>query len=88
VSEGIDVPTRGPIPQRILDVYRQTHAGEFIDMVAVERRMAGDKSVKLSKEEKAELQRRWERSGRSGAEMERITGVNAHRAYGSNEEAS
>lgn len=46
-----------------------------VDDVAIERRMAGDKSVWLSNTEKRELRRRWYAAGRSGADLERICGV-------------
>lgn len=50
-----------------------------LDDVAIERRMAGDKSVPLSKVEKAALVERWLATGRTGAECERVTGINFHR---------
>lgn len=50
-----------------------------LDEVAIERRMAGDKSVRLSKPEKHELYLRWVASGRPLAELERATGVNPGR---------
>lgn len=56
-------------------------AEQDVDEVAIQRRMAGDKTVRLSKAEKVELARRWAASGRPLAEMERVAGVHAHR-YG------
>ena len=50
-----------------------------LDWVAIERRMAGDKTVRLSKAERVELARRWTDAGRSLNELERVTGLNAHR---------
>ncbi len=50
-----------------------------LDVVAIERRMAGDRSVQLTKAERVELARRWEVSGRPLNEMQRITGVHTHR---------
>ena len=50
-----------------------------VDEAAIYRRMHGDKSVRLTKAEKAELVRRWVASGRPLNEMERVTGVNTHR---------
>jgi transcriptional regulator with XRE-family HTH domain len=53
--------------------------GEDVDEVAIQRRMSGDRSVRLSKAERAELARRWEAAGRSLSEMERVTGIHSHR---------
>lgn len=50
-----------------------------IDEVAIERRMGGDKTVKLTRDERIEIVRRWRQSGRTLAEMERVTGINAGR---------
>lgn len=53
--------------------------GEDVDEVAIQRRMSGDRTVRLSKAERIELARRWEAAGRPLAEMERVTGINTHR---------
>lgn len=53
----------------------------YLDEAAIYRRMHGDKGVRLTKAEKAELRRRWIASGRSLAELERVTGINAFRPY-------
>lgn len=50
-----------------------------VDEAAILRRMNGDRSVRLSKADSAELVRRWQASGRSLSECERHTGVNPHR---------
>jgi transcriptional regulator with XRE-family HTH domain len=50
-----------------------------LDEVAIARRMAGDKSVALTKPEKHELARQWRGSGRPLAELERVTGLNSQR---------
>jgi hypothetical protein len=50
-----------------------------VDDVAIDRVIAGDRSVRLTKPERVELVRRWTASGRSLNEMERITGINSHR---------
>lgn len=54
---------------------------EYLDEIAILRRMGGDKTVQLTRAEKAELRRRWIASGRSLNEMERRTGVHASRRY-------
>jgi transcriptional regulator with XRE-family HTH domain len=56
--------------------------GDVLDEAAILRRMAGDKNVRLTKAEKAELVRRWIASGRSLNECERITGITQVRRYG------
>lgn len=50
-----------------------------LDEVAIERRMAGDKYVRLTRAEQAELVRRWRATGRSLADCERTTGIQPHR---------
>lgn len=50
-----------------------------LDEVAIERRLAGDKAVKVNRGEAAEVVRRWRASGRPAAECERLTGLNPHR---------
>lgn len=50
-----------------------------LDEAAIYRRTHGDRSVRLTKDEKAELVRRWTEAGRSLAELERVTGLNSHR---------
>lgn len=65
-----------------------TRPQPHIDDVAITRRMHGEKSVWLTKEEKAELVRRWQKTGRSLNEMERVTGVNKGRYRNHLEEAS
>lgn len=50
-----------------------------VDEVSIQRRMGGDKNVRLTKTETVELVRHWVATGRSLNEMERVTGINAHR---------
>lgn len=59
-----------------------------LDEQAIWRRMQGDKTVRLTKTEKAELARRWVATGRALNEMERITGVHSTRYRNQLEEAS
>lgn len=63
----------------LVDMLAVEAEGEYLDEVAIQRRMDGDKSVALTVEEKTELRRRWLASGRSLNEMERVTGVNSGR---------
>ena len=51
----------------------------YLDEAAIYRRTHGDKTVRLTKAEKAELVRRWSAAGRPLRECERITGVNPQR---------
>lgn len=50
-----------------------------IDLVAVERRMAGERSVHLTTAERFEIVRRWVASGRSRNECKRVTGLRPDR---------
>lgn len=50
-----------------------------LDEAAIDRRLHGDKKVRLSKADKVELVRRWLASGRSWSECEELTGVNVER---------
>lgn len=50
-----------------------------VDDVAIDRRMAGDKSIALTVPESIELVRRWKATGRSLNECERVTGLNPGR---------
>lgn len=52
-----------------------------IDDVAIQRVMDGDRSIDLSKDEKAELVRRWTATGRSLNECERVTGITQVHRY-------
>lgn len=51
-----------------------------LDEVAIARRMAGDKSVPLSRAERIELVRRWKASGRPISRVDTVAGLN-HRRY-------
>ena len=64
------------IQQWIPDV---VEAEDCIDESAIYRRTNGDKTVRLTQAERAELVRRWATTGRSLAECERITGLNPQR---------
>lgn len=50
-----------------------------VDEVAIGRRMAGDKTVRLNATERDELVARWVRSGRPLRELKLTTGINGHR---------
>lgn len=50
-----------------------------IDAVAIQRRMAGDKSVPLTDVEREHLVALWAATGRSWADFEKTTGVNPYR---------
>lgn len=52
---------------------------DYIDDIAIERRMAGDRSIRLTTSETVELVRRWRASDRPLNECERITGINTRR---------
>ena len=55
------------------------HTQTPVDEVAVQRAVDGDRTVNLTKADRHEVARRWQATGRSLAEMERVTGINAHR---------
>ncbi|VXB82812.1 hypothetical protein [Aeromicrobium sp. 9AM] len=55
------------------------HTLRELDEVAVQRAMNGDRTVALTKPEREEIARRWEAQGRPLNELERVTGINAHR---------
>lgn len=61
---------------------------EDIDDVAIQRRMAGDRSVRLNKIEATELVRRWKASGQPLNECTRITGLKPERYYLDTQEAT
>jgi len=66
-------------PLALEDVDESSPEDADLDEVAIERRMAGDKSVALTKPEKHELARRWRNSGRPLNELERVTGLHSQR---------
>ncbi|MFT4081169.1 MAG: hypothetical protein QM638_01155 [Nocardioides sp.] len=68
------LPDLGAMPAE-----RDRLRGRPLDAVAIERRMAGDRSVRLTPGEAAELVRRWLAVGRSLNELERRAGINPHR---------
>lgn len=57
----------------------ETDADEYLDHAAILRRLTGDKTVRFTPAEAAEVVRRWAASGRSLAECERTTGINPNR---------
>jgi hypothetical protein len=59
-----------------------------VDEVAIQRRMGGDRSVRLSKAESVELVTRWRASGRPLAECERMTGLKPERYYAERQEVA
>lgn len=61
------------------DVVDETPDGDDLDEVAIERRMAGDRTVALNRAERFALAARWQATGRPLNELERVTGLNAHR---------
>lgn len=61
---------------------------EDVDEIAVLRRMAGDRSVRLNKAEAADLVQRWKASGQPLNECTRITGLKPERYYLDNQEAT
>lgn len=63
-------------------------AGVHVDDAAVERRMAGDKTVALTSADRGELVRRMLARGFSFNEIERRTGVNPRRQYATPEGVS
>lgn len=64
-----------PLPASAAD-----DGGDGVDHVAVQRRLGGDKTVRLNHLETAEVVRLWMESGRPAADMERVTGVSARTA--------
>ena len=52
---------------------------EGVDLVAVERRMSGDRSARLNRAEKRELARMWSASGGTATAFERVTGMRFER---------
>jgi hypothetical protein len=68
-------------PLALEDVSDVVLEDDYLDEAAIERRMAGDKTVRLTKAEKAEVRHRWMATGRSLSELERATGINSHRDY-------
>lgn len=76
-DELIDDPAHTPLLERGPSI---THDDE-LDDAAIWRRMHGDRTVRLSKADAAEVVRRWAASGRSLADCERVTGIKADRWY-------
>lgn len=68
-------------PLDLEDVSDVEQLDDYLDEQAIWRRMQGDKTVRLTTAERAELRARWVAAGRSLNELERHTGINAHRTY-------
>lgn len=68
-------------PLALEDVSDVELTDDYLDHAAIERRLAGDKTVRLTKAEKAELRRQWIARGRSLADLERTTGIHSTRQY-------
>lgn len=71
-DEALDDPSAMPIKPTVSDP-------AYLDNAAIERRMAGDRAVDLTKQEKAELVRRMTAAGVGSNEIERRTGLNPQR---------
>lgn len=76
----------GPLAWHNIDRDATPYAGldgeledDYLDEPAIERRMAGDRSIRLTKAEAADLVRRWHAAGRSLNDCERVTGINPWR---------
>jgi len=80
-DEGLDDPFY--VPELPKD--RAIMHNPELDEAAIYRRMHGDKSVRLSKAEAAELVRRWQASGRTFTELQRQTGITPDRRAASND---
>lgn len=73
---------RGWLPPLALeDVDDVAAEGPDLDEAAILRRLDGDRSVRLTKDEAAEVVRRWLASGRSGSDCERTTGLKVDRYF-------
>lgn len=66
-------------PLALPDLDSDPDDGAGLDHAAIERRLAGDKTVPLTPAERTELRTRWLTTGRSLNDLERTTGINAHR---------
>lgn len=80
-DDALDDPESAPLTGAEIDAPDLDHA-------AIERRAAGDKAVRLSQQEKAELVRLMVARGVPKNEIERRTGVNAHREHATAEGVS
>lgn len=76
----------GPLAWHNIDRDATPYAGldgeledDYLDEPAIERRMAGDRTIRLTKTEAADLVRRWAAAGRSLNDCERVTGINPWR---------
>lgn len=76
-DDQLDDPECRPAPLRERGLVHD----EVLDEAAIYRRSHGDREVRLSKAEAAELVHRWANSGRSLADCERVTGIKVDRFY-------
>lgn len=67
---------RDPAPYADLDDELED---DYLDEAAIQRRMNGERRIRLTPTETFELVRRWAASGRPLNECERVTGINPHR---------
>lgn len=58
---------------------RRSNDDGIIDEVAIQRRMAGDKTVRLTRTERVELVRRWKASGQPISRVDKVAGLNRRR---------
>lgn len=75
-------------PLALDDLDADESAADHFDEAAIYRRMQGDRAVRLTKAEAAEIVRRWQASGRPLNECERLTGINPRRHLREEAEAS
>lgn len=73
IGPALELPALDDVPATVHDLE------PVADEAAIQRRMNGDKNVRLTKSEATELVARWIRAGRSLAECERITGLKPDR---------
>lgn len=73
-DDTLDDPMTGPAHEYDAEV-----DVDELDEIAIERRMAGDRRVKLTAAEADELVRRWTATDRPLSQCQEITGINVHR---------
>lgn len=85
-DNGIAVPGRGPLPERVVAAFRAAHPvadhelddGE-VDPVVVQRILDGDWNLRANKAEKVAVTEAWLQSGRATNELARLTGWKTER---------
>lgn len=85
-DNGIDVPTRGPLPDRIMAAFRTARAEEMaedpmFDESAVLRRLGGDRNVPLTRADRVEVVRRARSAGWTYRDLEQRAGVTKPERY-------